>query len=530
MTQHKSYSFYCDDLNNNKLALLRKKAEDLLVFKNQISKDICNDPVTFLTLSKFDCVTQYRTRIESCNSADIGQAIQQVFTSYDNKRQTFIRNLTVKIQKEFKIERYKVNTKNHKIGEFKSCETILKSTELTTVVSYLSKYYNEGLINYLKTDKTDDPKKQKLRELVLNKLDKFGDRLLKLCVAKQNRVINSVFEHGITFDSLTFTSCTEQVQQIIERNKTKGSIYGAVITIPGQNTDGGKLSIPVKYSKKYHGCLKDYHKQPNKKGQVNVSYTVVFENKKIRFVLTKEVKEKIVSYKTKYYGVDVNIKHNMFADKYGYTIDYERDMVNDYIDFLKQCDIKLSNKPKESRVLSNKDKKVKGKWQVRIKDMLKRQSSLLVSHVIEQDFNHIVMEDLGSFAKSFTKNDELNGFKYSRLCRLLNLSDLKNIVSSIASKKNVQVTFVQAPYTSSACKCGCVDKRNRIEQEKFKCVSCGLEAPADAHSGDMIEDRLKVDVLRKALLNEVNGIFVPKVMKRSTIKKILQECYDIKTQ
>jgi transposase len=527
---HKSYSFYCDDLNDGKLLLLRKKAEDLLVFKNEISLDICKNPVGFLTLDKFDCVTKYRTRIDSCNNQDISNAIEHVFTSYDNKRQDFIRNLNVKIQKEFKIERYKVNTKNHKIGETKSFETILKSTELTTVVSYLSKYYNENIIEYLRNNKSENVKQQKLRELVLSKYDKYGDRLLKLCVAKQSRVINSVFEHGITFDSLSFTSCTEQKQQIIERNKTKGSVYGAVITIPGQKTDNGKLSIPVKYSKKYHGSLTDYHKQPTRKGYINTTYTVVFENNKVRFVLTKEVDEKIVKNKTKYYGIDVNIKHNMYADKYGFTIDYDRDMVNEYIDFLKQCDIKLSNKPKESRTLSNKDKKVKAKWQVRIEDMLKRQSSLLVNHTKEQGFNHLVMEDLGSFAKSFTKNDELKGFKYSRLCRLLNLSNLKNIVSSIASKNNVQVSFIQPAYTSSACKCGCVDKRNRVEQEKFKCVSCGLEAPADAHSSDMIEDRLRVDVLRKALLNEVDGTFVPKIMKRSTIKKILQECYDNRQQ
>ena len=125
---HKSYSFYCDDLNDGKLLLLRKKAEDLLAFKNQISQDICKNPVTFLTLSKFDCVTKYRTRIDSCNGQDISNAIEHVFTSYDNKRQAFIRNLNVKIQKEFKIERYKVNTKNHKIGETKSFETVLKSS------------------------------------------------------------------------------------------------------------------------------------------------------------------------------------------------------------------------------------------------------------------------------------------------------------------------------------------------------------------------------------------------------------------
>ena len=159
---------------------------------------------------------------------------------------------------------------------------------------HLSKYYNENIIDYLRTNKSENTKQQQLRDLVLSKFEKYGERLLKLCIAKQSRVINSVFEHEITFDSLSFTSCTEQYQQIIERNKTKGSVYGAVITIPGQKTDNGKISIPVKYSKKYHGKIQDYHKQPTKKGYINTTYTVVFENNKVRFILTKEVDEKIV--------------------------------------------------------------------------------------------------------------------------------------------------------------------------------------------------------------------------------------------
>jgi len=47
------------------------------------------------------------------------------------------------------------------------------------------------------------------------------------------------------------------------------------------------------------------------------------------------------------------------------------------------------------------------------------------------------MEDLGQFAKSFSRNDEFDGFKYSRLIKLLNLSDIKNILRSIANKNGI---------------------------------------------------------------------------------------------
>lgn len=225
--------------------------------------------------------------------------------------------------------------------------------------------------------------------------------------------------------------------------------------------------------------------------------------------------------------MDVNVKHNLFCDKHGTTIDFDRDIFNDYIAFLKKCDKKLSKKPKEDRNLSNRDKKVKANWMVRIEDMLKRKANLLVIQAMELGRDHIVMEDLGQMAKSFFRSEELMGFKYSRLIRPLNLADLKNIVLSIANKHGLQVTFIQPHYTSQGCKCGHIERENRKTQEIFKCVNCGKEHPADAHSADMIDDRLDSDVLRKSLLNYENGVYSPKKLSKNSIKNILSECYDI---
>lgn len=531
----KTYSFYCNDLNDIKYNLILDKAKQLLCFKNEISTDICSNPLEFLLLDKFSCITKYRTKLEYCNNQDISCAIEDVFVAYDNKRDAFVRNLKAVVQKDIVHTKYKVNTNNHKVGELKDYHIIVKSTNLTTVVSYLSKYY-KGIetIDYIKNNKSTNPKQQKLRDLVLFYYNKFGERLINLCLAKQKRVIDNVFKHKIIFESLSFSSCTEQKQQIIKRNDEKGSIYGAVIVLSGQKVEKGKLYIPVKWSKKHHGSLEEYHKEANKKGQINVSYTVVFSKQQggknsIRICLTKPVDNNEIIGKDKYYGIDVNVKHNMFVDKDNNIIDYDRDMLNDYVSFLKKCDKKLSDKRinGEKIILSNKDKKVKDNWNVRIKDMLKVKSNLLVKQAIDLEHNHIVMEDLSMFGKSFGRSEEFEGFKYGRLVKMLNLSNLKNIVGSIANKKGLQFTVVQSCYTSSGCKCGCIDKRNRVEQENFKCISCGLEANADAHSAGMIEDRLLVDVLRESLLECKDGLYKPKSMKRETIKKILQECYDI---
>lgn len=529
MNSIKPYSFYSNDLNDVKYNLLIDKALQLREFRNKISLDICNNPLEFLKLSKFDSINKYRVRLDKCNNQDVSNSISDVFVCYQNKKNRFLKNLEVKIQKSTTKTYYKNNTKNHKKGELKDYEIKFENNDFTKVVSYISRYYNETFIDYITTNIPTDIKQINFRNKLLYYINKFGDRLLDLCKNKQSRVINNCFKTPIEFKSLSFTSCNEQKDNIINYNDNKKSIYNCYITLAGQKTEDGKIHIPVKHNKDYYGSLKHYYKEPSKNKNVRqISYTAVFTKKnQIRICLTREVNENIVNNKQGYYGIDVNIKHNLFCDKNGNTIDYDRDMFNDYIKFLKYCDEKLSKKPKGGK-LSKKDEKLKQKWIVRIKDMLKRKSSDLVKQCKELGYNHLVMEDLGSFGKSMVKSEDLLGFKYSRLVRLLNLSDLKNIVSSIGNKNGIQVTFIHAPFTSIGCSCGCIDERNRITQEEFKCINCGLTAPADAHSGEMIEERMSVDVLRSSLMtfDVRSGLYKPKLLSRPSIKKILHECYD----
>ena len=528
MITTKTYSFFCNNLNDVKYNLLYDKALQVKEFKNIISENIANNPLDFLKLSKFDCTTKYRTKLDKCNNQDVSNAIEHVFTSYQTKKDRFLKNMEVKVQKSTTKSYYKVNTKNHKKGELKDYEVKFHNNDFTKVVGYISRYYNDTFLEYIKTNIPTDIKQLNFRNKLLYFIDKFGNRLINLCKSKQSRVINNCFKQPIEFKSLSFTSCNEQKGNIINYNDNKQSIYNCYITLSGQKTENGKIHIPVKHNKEYHGSLKHYYKEPSKKNVRQISYTVVFtKDKQIRICLTREVSEPIVNNKQGYYGIDVNIKHNLFCDKHGNVIDYDRELFNGYIKFLKYCDEKLSKKPKDSK-LSIKDEKTKQKWIVRIKDILKRKSSDLVKQCKELGYNHLVMEDLGSFGKSSVKSEELLGFKYSRLVRLLNLSDLKNIVSSIGNKNGIQVTFVHAPYTSIGCKCGCIDERNRVIQEEFKCIGCGLQVPADTHSGEMIEERMSIDVLRTSLMtiDVKTGLYKPKLLSRPSIKKILHECYD----
>lgn len=528
---HKSFTFFSNNLNKVKYDELYTKAIQLRDFKNEISLMVCDNFNYFINLSKFEWINYFRTTLPNCNNQDISNAISDVYVTYDNKRSKIITSSVIKIQKSYKITKYKKKVGNHEVGDTKSSELIKRSTDLTKVVSFLSRYWNDGLVEYIDNVKDDDNSKKQLRYDVLFYIEKYGGRIINLVRSRNNRLINQLSENPIEFVSLSFNSCTEQKQNIIIKNPNKNNESNALIILPGQKINKGKLIIPVKFSNSYHGEIKHYFKTPSNKGIRQINYLITFDekNKRIKITLTRLKHDDVVKGKYDIYGIDINVKTNLFSDKYGFRLDYDRKQLLNYVEFLKKIDNKLKVKRivNENPVLNKKDRLTFDKLTSNMKDMIKRKSNEIVKHTIELGKNHIVLEDLRPMDKMFVTNEEFEGFKYSRLIRILGLANIKNIIRSIANKKGLQVTFVQPHYTSQTCKCGCIDKRNRPKQEIFKCISCGEIHDADTHSPEMIEDRLRLDVLREGLLSYDKGLFTPKKLNKNTIKSILEECYDI---
>lgn len=522
----KSYSFYCKDLNDKKYQLLLNKAKEILDFKNKISQDVCSNFLFFNDLGKFDWITNFRIRLPSCNNQDISNAITDVYTAYENKRVKLNELITFQYQKEVKYTYYKNNGKTYKKGDVRLVEFVMGSNAVTKCLTYITRYWNDDFIYWLEKNKDVDEKKSKLRNDALSLYKKYPERIKALVLSKREQVIKTLTENPITFKSLSFRSCTEMRARILNRNKNEKSIYGAIITLSGQKTENGRLHIPVKYSEDHHGVIDSYDKESKSTNKKTISYTVCFYKNKIRVILGKEVDdEKEITGKDNYYGVDVNVKHNLFSDKNGQNIDYDRRIFSDYVDYLKNMDKIHKNKTK----LNKKKVEIQRKWLVRIKDMIKRKSSILVKQAISLGKDHIVMEDLGQFAKSYARSDEFEGFKYSRLIKMLNLSDLKNIVKSIARKKGIQVSFIQSHYTSQTCsKCGHISKENRPTQEQFCCQECGYSTNADQNSAQNIENRLSIDVLRNKLLLSDEGVFTPRKLSKNTIITILHDYYSTK--
>jgi putative transposase len=150
----------------------------------------------------------------------------------------------------------------------------------------------------------------------------------------------------------------------------------------------------------------------------------------------------------------------------------------------------------------------------------------LISEILDYfDLNNIsdvIMEDLQSFGKTFIKSEEFD-IKYSRLVRLLRLSNIKTWLNQQAEKRGIRVHITKPHYSSQQCSnCGNIDKNNRQNQEDFVCTECGFKINADFNSSINLKNRLTLDVLRSKLHKlDKFGRLIPRMMKKEKIKEIL---------
>lgn len=69
-------------------------------------------------------------------------------------------------------------------------------------------------------------------------------------------------------------------------------------------------------------------------------------------------------------------------------------------------------------------------------------------------------------------------------------AQLRSFVDYKAALHGVPLVCVDPRYTSQACpECGCIDRRNRPERDRFACISCGFSGPADTTAARNIARR-----------------------------------------
>ena len=145
---------------------------------------------------------------------------------------------------------------------------------------------------------------------------------------------------------------------------------------------------------------------------------------------------------------------------------------------------------KKTKAAKRKLKKISGKQARFQKDTSHLISKRLVQKA--QDTGRaIAMEDLGGIRDRVT----VRGRKQRARNANWSFYKLRQNISYKAELVGVPVIFVDPRNTSRTCpKCGCVDKRNRVTQSIFSCVSCGHSAPADTNAA--------VNIAARAVINQ----------------------------
>ena len=135
------------------------------------------------------------------------------------------------------------------------------------------------------------------------------------------------------------------------------------------------------------------------------------------------------------------------------------------------------------------------------------------------------MENLRNFEGTFIRDKE-TGIKYSRIVRLLHLSNIKNWIKEQAEKLGIRVHITPSQYTSQQCPiCGSIDKANRHTQEKFECKNCGHADNADHNASVNVKNRFTSNVLKNQLHKQDEyGRLLPYITNKYAIKRILENC------
>ena len=511
-------------LNKGKHELLNAVFEEVKNLKNYYSKFLFNNLYeVFLNQSYQVLSTKYwkqvsnlypSTYLKSWNCQSIFQSISQ---DYINRIKKHLSNLDLQVSIpdnkgliKLSITRYQRNvSKNKKIVHYKGDIKKLKQPKHYTPLSKFIKYCvycrieNDGIQVY-----NEDIIKQ--YNYYCQKFSK--QRVVNLVSSIQQTLLNKIKEPNV-YQSSSFPIVYKPNGQTICSDfiyDPTNSLYKYWCKIDLKNKQN--IYIPLQVNNKYHNFNKIRKQQWIIKSSI--------KGNKIDVIGTKEVGKPTFKEFNKVIGIDLNVKNNFASCSNEQVFDYDRTYINEFCKQLKKFD-KIGLKNINSKQKKKLEKLVrKNEWYFK----------LLIHDVLDelqnQSITDIIMEDLDQFSASYTKNKEFN-IKYSRLNRLLRLSNIKNWFNQQAEKRGLRVHLTSACYSSQQCpECGYISKDNRPTQEQFKCVNCQHKNNADINASKNLELRY-TNVLLKSKLHILDefGRMIPKRIKREVVKKILISSY-----
>lgn len=516
---HKSVSFYSHvDTNKGKIAVALKKAFDIRDLKNLLSKHVSTNWSELIDKNKFDFY-KLLPASEHSNPGISGNEYQRatfnLFECYQRKFERIQLNAAAFGCYQFMITRYKKATERKSIGDVRFVSNLSQPSNLAKALNYIARKgidSTDQLTSFINWANQLVDKKPALSNLIQKielYIEKFGiNRIINLVESRVNRIVHKEMSNPIEFVSLTYENFNQfKGGMVVLRNRVgkKGDTWNAYFMIAAIGAvDGNKIAIPIKYSPKYHGPLHHF-------ARLNVPYTIIFEENRIRISVGYQCEREVNAYNENVVGIDLNTKHNLFCTE-GLDLDFDRKLVD-----------------KSLRVFdSNCRQGKKDHYKRAIEQSIKNKIVQLADYLISIGKDHAVVEDIQKFATNFIKVD---GTRINKLLAALNFGSIKTWIGQIFEKRGIQVTITPAHYTSQECnKCHHVARENRKTQELFSCVSCGHTDNADNNSNKNIANRVLSDVLRAEIFVEKEGRFYAKRLSKQMIKSAIFALSTLKDQ
>lgn len=521
----KAKFFYSASLNKNKYNSLMAYAEAAKDARNFASEYIYNNDdlkieILLGTYKETDLKTElqnYRKQFKgilgtneqfNISATTFGNCCKEVHIRY----QTYLQNeLTKKIENYNSIRKYLSFLVKYYKGNLNELINLIAQEKIKT-------FLNE------ETKKEEFTKKavfyQNLEKFLFNKTGYKVDKILNMVENLRQRLVKNITL--INFKSLTF-----QDMNILSINYEKGKT-GNIIDILEENSNKAiikinlagykQVTIPTKFSKKYHGNLNNYNGKPykmNSYGNIGkrVMYTIKFlKDRKVKIILFQKTEKSNYTYddnKNNVLGVDVNTSSNLFSLSNGMQISYDEKIINQVAKLNKTISYKQTNKSISEKNVDDVNKVYSKKIQRRIDKMVRRaeyyqnyKSHELIEYMKNNNFNYLVMEDLDIKSSKIKTKKNSNGIKlnYNNVAKTLRINNLKNVLERLCKKENFNFAKVNPAYTSQTCSvCGNIDKKNRSHR-MFLCTNCHHSDDADINAAKNIKNRITNPMLKLNLI------------------------------
>jgi putative transposase len=430
-----------------------------------------------------------------------------ILGKYENALRRQMKNFKVRIQDKIVIIRYSKDGKKHKKGDIKYFEIKFKSTKLTRLIKYLV------YLDFSKDIETQITNGAVKDLLNYYKTKPYFDRILNLAKDIQNRLLSKI--KLIKFDndySMRLTSTKGINNARIEIDNTN-SLYKHwfIFKMKGDR----EYRFPLEINDEYHN-----------KEIIGEEFILYLSLKKNKINISTTYEGEGLSFKpfNKAVGMDVNIKHNFAKLSDDKEIDYDRDFFKNIVKDLNKLDkIGYQN-------LSKKELKKLQKLYRRLDWYVELLIHNILDYCEQNEITDLVVEDLHLKDKSNTVNVEFN-IKYSRLVKLLHLSNVKNMLLRQGEKRGIRVHIVHSEWTSQGCpSCGNINPNNRTTQEVFKCTACEYEDNADHVGSVNVLDRFNIFHWLGVQANKLYSVdeygrISPKKVSRYYLQNILLNQY-----